>query len=348
MRTILYIGDVITAGNLQRESKKYKVEILPFHAAESTSKEITDVIYDDSNRYFGVIINIDELTISVNETQNIVKDMLVKTDMMLCLLCAGHKIEEPVIRNLVEIGVQFFMTGVNSIINAKVILNMLKGQPNVASLFPNNEGVSNGSDNKIKTKSITVGGCLPRMGVTTFCIQLIQFLHSIGKKACYVDRTSSNYMDDFILIYEKEGVLDQEHSRFTLEGIDFYYAISDEAREFAKKQGYDYIVADVGTLNFDEKLLELFTGSDMHILCAGSKPNEFKAVYNLLEVLIDKGVRYVFYSVPRAQRKSIAGTCENHNQKCYFMPFLDDEFILQKNSRGMFYKMFSIERSVDE
>ena len=309
MRTILYIGDVITAGNLQRESKKYKVEILPFHAADSTSKEITDIIYDDSNRYFGVIINIDELTISADETQNIIKDILVKTDMTVCLMCAGHTIEEPVIRNLVEIGVQFFMTGVNSIINSKVILNMLKRQSNVATLFSNNEGVSNGSDNIIKTKSITVGGCLPRMGVTTFCIQLIQFLHSIGKKACYVDRTSSNYMDDFILIYEKEGVLDQEHSRF---------------------------------------MLELFTESDMHILCAGSKPNEFKAVYNLLEVLIDKGVHYVFYSVPRAQRKSIAGTCENHNQKCYFMPFLDDEFILQKNSRRMFYKMFNIERSVDE
>ena len=198
MRTILYIGDVITAGNLQRESKKYKVEILPFHAANSTSKEIADVIYDDSNRYFGVIINIDELTIPVEETQNIIKDILVKTDIAVCLLCAGHTIEEPVIRNLVEIGVQFFMTGVNSIINAKVILNMLKRQSNVATLFSNNEGVLNSSDNKIKTKSITVGGCLPRMGVTTFCIQLIQFLHSIGKKACYVDRTSSNYMDDFI------------------------------------------------------------------------------------------------------------------------------------------------------
>lgn len=35
-------------------------------------------------------------------------------------------------------------------------------------------------------------------------------------------------------------------------------------------------------------------------------------------------------------------------KKYYFMPFLDDEFILQKNSRGMFNKMFNIERSADE
>ena len=343
MRAILYIGDVITAGNLQRESKKYKVEILPFYAADSSSKEIADVIYDESSRYFGVIVNIDEITIPAKEIQQLINDMLIKTDLSVCVMCVGHTIDEPLIEKLVEMGTQFFMTGVNSSMNAKVIMNMLKGQSNVSSLFPDNDNntVNRNAPPK-KTKSITVGGCLPRMGVTTFCIQMIQYLHSIGKKACYVDRTSSQYMDDFMLIYENEGVLDEEHSRFTLEGIDFYYAIHDDSREFARKQGYDYIVADVGVLNFDEELLQLFTESDMHILCAGSKSNEFKAVYNLLNALIDKGVYYVFYSVPHAQRKSITETCEKHKQKCFFMPYLDDEFVLQKNSRGMFNKMFDI------
>lgn len=343
MKSLLYLGDVDTANSLQRESKAYKVEILPFHAVDSNANELNSVIYDDGYLFFGVILNIDELAVSDDKISAIAKDILVKTDMRLCIVCAGHTIEEPLIRNLVEMGVQFFMTGVNSVMNAKVIKNILTNKTNVAVFFDNDESMLSKDKPPLpakETKVITVGGCVSRIGVTTFCIHLIKFLQSISKKVCYVDRSGTSYMDDFMLIYENEGVKDGAHSRFVLEDIDFYYFTDDDAKEFARKQGYDYIVCDVGVVNHDKELLELFTDSDMHILCAGSKSNEFRAVYNLLDVLHDKGVYYIFYSVPKAQRPSIYETCKKHNQQCYFTPYIDDEFVLQKNTQRMFMKMF--------
>lgn len=187
MKSLLYLGDVDTASSLQRESKSYKVEILPFHAVDSNANELNSVIYDDGYRFYGVILNIDELAVSDDEISAIAKDILVKTDMRLCIVCAGHTIEEPLIRNMVEMGVQFFMTGVNSVMNAKVIKNILANKTNVAI---------------------------------------------------------------FLIMMN------------------------------------------------------------------------------------------TFYSVPKAQTPSIYKTCKKHNQQCYFTPYIDDEFVLQKNTQRMFMKMF--------
>lgn len=343
MKSILYLGDVATAWNLQREIEKLKVEIQPFHAIDSTKNELQSVIHGEEKRLFGIIINIDELSNTEQEISQIIKDIIVKTDVRLCIMCPGHTIAEPFIRTMVEMGVQFFMMGANSIVNAKVIKNMLANKSNVSAIFEQTSSDNTKEKPTLpvkETKVITVGGCVSRIGVTTFCIHLIKFLQSISKKACYVDRSGTSYMGDFMLIYENEGQSDPAHSRFILEDIDFYYFTDDAAKEFARNQGYDYIVCDVGELNRDRENINLFIDSDMHILCAGSKSNEFKAVYNLLDTLHDKGVYYTFYSVPRAQRPSIAETCKSHRQKCFFTPYIDDEFVLQKNTQRMYMKMF--------
>ena len=344
MKSILYIGDIDTARSLQRESKSLKVEIQPFHAVGSSKKEILSVIKAEERHLFGLILNIDEIGNTTEEITDTIKEILVKTDIRLCLLCAGHTIAEPFIRSTIEMGVQYYMMGANSAVNAKVIRNMLQNKANVSALFDNQPSVVKEEKpvTVIKTKVITVGGCVSRIGTTTLCIQLIKYLQSIGKKVCYIDRSGTFFMNDFLLIYENEGTIDDEHSLFRLDGIDFYYSLHDESRDYAREQGYDYLVCDVGVVNHDEELLSLFLDSEIHILCAGSKSNEFRSVYNLLDVLNDKGVHYAFYSVPKAQKPSIADTCKAHNQKYYFTPYIDDEFTLQENCRRMFNKMFNI------
>ena len=174
MKSILYVGDIDTARSLQRESKTLKVEeIQPFRAVGSSKKEILSVISAEEKHLFGLILNIDEIGNTTEEITDITKEILVKTDIRLCLLCAGHTIEESFIRSTIEMGVQFYMMGANSAMNAKVIRNMLQNKANVSSLFDNHPSVEQEEQlvTAIETRiNYCQRICVSRIGTTTLCI----------------------------------------------------------------------------------------------------------------------------------------------------------------------------------
>ena len=353
MNKILYIGNSDTAESLYKEYEGKDVELQPFYAEQSSKEDILNVIYDESEDFKGVIINVDEIGDTYKDLADIVENVLESSDIRLCLLCLGRMKDDDLIVAMLELGIQYIMLYPSIYHNAKVIDNILEGKTNVAQLLYNqpidktkkevsnaDNSSSDDTENSIEPKTIALGGCVPRMGTTTLSIQLIKYLQSLENNVCYVDSTGTNYMNDFLLVYEEEGEYDKEHNKFILDGIDFYYEFNNDMWEYITAQNYNYIVFDMGVISVDDDKICNFINTDYHILLAGSKANEFKAMAILLEKLYHSKTHFAFYSVPKAQIPSISGACTQNGQKHCFIPYIDDEFVLQENMRTIFNDIF--------
>ena len=198
------------------------------------------------------------------------------------------------------------------------------------------------------TKTIAVGGCLPRMGATTISIQLVKYLLSVGKRACYVDCTDSDYIESFIAVYRELGELNNEEKTFTLDGIVFYCNSDRDTLQTINEKGYEYVVLDYGCIYQDNAKIRAFSEKDIKLLCAGSQPNEYKAIYHLLDDLQYVDVTYLFYSVAEREKPVISETCLNYNKHCYFTPFIEDVFVLQQDTAEMFGQVFGISNNTQK
>lgn len=357
MDKILYVGKIET-GNMLLKEYKGKVDMQMFYAMQSTKNDILNVIIDDKENFKGVIINIDEIEKAFNDLESIIEEVLESTDTNLCILCSGRVKDDSLVVKMLELGVQYLMIYPGISYNARVIDNILNDKSNIPKILggqfaksnstqsksPLKENTSTESKNSIETKTVAIGSCIPRMGATTLSIQLTKYFEKKKKRSCYIDSTDTDYMSDFLLVYENEGKLDEEHNKFTLDNIDFYYDFNNQLWEYIINQKYDYIIFDMGLISADNDKINNFINSDYHILCVGSKANEFKAMSILLEKLYYSKTYYAFYSVPKAQMPNISQACIQNEQAHGFIPYIDDEFVLQGNVENIFNDYFKIER----
>lgn len=237
--------------------------------------------------------------------------------------------------------------------NTNVIPNETAAKINLNNIINDerNEEDKENEEDEEYTKTIVVAGCVPRIGTTTVSIHMLSVLFEKGKKVCYVDKSENNYIYWLTRLYGDMGVIDMEHHKYTLNNIDFYFMINRQVLDYIYDEcDYDYILYDIGVVKIqeientiitkDEHKIKMLQKADYSFLCCGSKCNEYFATNAIITNNDCSNMYLMFYSVSQEDQEDMKSFCKQYSKRTYFVPYIDNEFIPQKNTTLFFNKIF--------
>lgn len=381
MKTVLYIGNNDTSKIFNDAAENAGFEIQSRFAENMDSKNILALL-KGLDYYAVIINSTEipkavENLESILET--IVEDY---GETKLCLMCPGAKKTSTEIRIALNAGVQFIMPYTKNKGKIHVFKQLIDGQStsNIEELFSKKKTsvtptpvkkiekekgtndkpivqtessytsalapkpLSSVATDKVNKSPITVsvGGCIERMGTTLVAIQILKSLADDGAKVCYVDSTlNDRYMKCLRALYSDNIQKDEFNRRFILGDIDFYYEVMRDTLEFILSQDYDYILYDFGNIYDNEKKTNMFLKMDNKILCCGAKCNEYGNALSLLGRFEREDVKFVFNLVPESYVPMVRKTfAEEKHKDCYFMPYIKSEFFVSSKTFLTIGKMF--------
>lgn len=181
---------------------------------------------------------------------------------------------------------------------------------------------------KIDYKTIAVAGASKRVGTTTVAVQLIRFIQLMGKKACYIQMNSSDYiksMKEWFVIEE-----DEEIGNVIYENVDHYYKLNN-IREIMSK-GYDYYIYDYGAY-FDTDFNKVsFLERDVQIFVAGTDPSEMSDTVKIIRSSFYDSANYIYNFTPDADQKEVLDMMEEKSAHTYFMTYIPDKYVYVPNN----------------
>ena len=195
------------------------------------------------------------------------------------------------------------------------------------------------SNNKFNYIEVAVAGCIQRIGVTSVAIQLIKFLQSIGKTACYIDNTDTDYISLCKGYYYCDDI-DEELHKITIDGIDMYTDVTAEIMKSVYIKNYNFIIYDIGNINDNPQKQTSFLQKKFRLLVTGQKPNEIHAFNKLIDSMYNTNISYLFNFVPQADRDDVLEDTKNKGS-AYFVPYFDDCFSLTSESVPIFSDIFT-------
>jgi hypothetical protein len=200
------------------------------------------------------------------------------------------------------------------------------------------------------TNTIVVAGCVPRIGTTTVSIHMLTLLIEKGKKVCYIDRSGNNYIYWLTKLYGNMGTIDMDHNKYTLNNIDFYFMVNKNVLDYIYDSDYDYILYDVGVVEIEEtesgiitkdkKKIKMLQEADYGFLCCGSKCNEYFATNAIITNNDCRNMYLMFYSVSKEDQEDMKSFCKQYCKKTCFVPYIDNEFLTQKDTDNLIGRIF--------
>lgn len=343
---VLYIGNKDTPFIFNDIAIKTDTDLDLFYGVTASKSDI--IAKAISEKWLMIIINVDEVIAEQESIDEIIKSIAQGTSSKLIVMAQGYNPNSKVVINAAKSGVKYFMLATDATTNKEIYVNTLAGVKNVydivdISLLHTKKIIENGATNltaikDFKSKTISVGGCMSRIGTTTVAIQLVKYFMVNGKTACYVDYSDTDFIELCKEFYG--GSDDKEHHRYVLGDIDIYYDVTPEYLQDIYQHNYDFIVFDVGNISVHSSKQTVFLEKDYRLLCAGCKPQEYKALYSLLENLYNTNISYLYFAVPQDNKEFIESDWNKSNKKGYFFPFLDDCFYMEDASSAIFDDIF--------
>ena len=350
-KKVLYIGDDSTYHLFDDVARRTESEIVPYYAVSQSAENIIDKAYSDT--YAMIILNVAEIISAKDKIMNIINAIQSAVKTNFVIMAEGYLPESSLIIESARIGVSFFILTSNGSERNRIFMETLAGVKNVYEVVGDNlqkrtvniesqRKTAKKARQKYNSVSVAVAGCIQRMGCTSVVIQLIKFFNSQGKTACFIDLSDTDYVEECAQYYGTESE-DFEHHRIAIDGVDMYYRVTAEIMSFIELQGYDFMVFDMGNISDKPQKQTEFLQKKYRLLVTGSKPNEAKSFYNLLDNIYKTKISYLYNFVPSADRETVESDVKTMNAKCYFIPFMDEVFSLVSESVPLFHEIFENE-----
>lgn len=348
----LYIGNSDTAFLFFDVAEQTETELETYNAVSANKENIINKALSES--YEIIIFNVAELLEAVDDTLNIIKAIVSGSKAKLIVMAQGYASNSHLVVEAAKAGVGYFMLSKDTAGLKEVFISTKANIKNVYNLvdayrIPEqqsaNEFVS--AAEKFSYKTVSVAGCMARIGTTSVAIQLVKFFQSQGKTACFIDNSNTGYMELSKNYYLTDDA-DEQMNRITLEGIDIYYNVTAEIMQQIYIKNYNFIVFDVGNISENTAKQTEFLQKDYRILCTGCKPNESIALEKLLQNIYQTKIAYMYSFVPKNERDGIMEDVKGLNQKCYFTPYFDECYSLTSDSIPLFKDIFNDVFPADE
>lgn len=175
-------------------------------------------------------------------------------------------------------------------------------------------------------KRIRIGvvGACSRMGTTTQAVQLVKYLLYCGKKACYIEVNSTEYVQALLNTFEVEHY-DKDLGKVTFSNVDLFCR-QDMIPEVLQMD-YEYFVYDYGVFNGKDFNKISFLEKDIKIMVLGSNPGELDKSTELIDSVFYQDVNYVFNFTAPSDREDLIENMEDKGECTYFMEYCPDMFI---------------------
>lgn len=342
-RKVLYCGNADTYFLFNTIAKKTETKLMNYNAVMANGEELLNKIISDN--FEMVIINIAEIEKAQNEVIDVCKKVINGTKSKVVLMAQGYSNTSTLVVSAAKAGVSYFMLSKDLAGLNDTYIKTLANIKNVTDIYCGvNDSIDTNGNSVINVTSKTIGvaGCISRIGTTSTAIQLVKFLQFMGKTACYVDNSGTDYISQCRDYYEPSDD-NRELHKVTFDGVDVFYDVSAEIMQQIYLNNYNYIVFDCGNIANDSSKQIQFLQKQWRLLCTGSKPNESSNLQKVIREIYQTKIYYLYFSVPTAERAYIKKDVEEFDQKCYFLPFYDDCYSLHLDSIPIFSDIFSEE-----
>ncbi len=147
--------------------------------------------------------------------------------------------------------------------------------------------------------TIGVCGSMSRIGTTTQAMQIVRYLQSKGKKACYICLNNDEFIKQVAEWYNNDTSV---KDRTSYKGLDMFYQLNiNEAADL----GYEYFVYDYGDYSKASFNRDLFLREDVKIVCSGSKANEIRSLFRIAQSIYYKDAIIVLSFVPEIEKEKV-------------------------------------------
>lgn len=147
--------------------------------------------------------------------------------------------------------------------------------------------------------TIGVCGSMDRIGTTTQAMQIVRYLQSKNKKACYISLNSEEFIRQVADWYNGESDV---KDRTSYKGLDMFYQLNINE---AASLGYEYFVYDYGNYSASTFNRELFLREDVKIVCSGTKANEIGSLLKVAQSIYYKDAVIVLSFVPEIEKTRV-------------------------------------------
>lgn len=187
---------------------------------------------------------------------------------------------------------------------------------------------------------INIAGAMPRIGTTTFALQLIGFLKDSNYNAAYVERNPSGYIKNAVRMYENVSG-ETEDEKITCEGIDLYPESGFTALT-AGGAPYDFIVCDFGDMTKDSfAKAGTFCEKGVPVIVAGVKANEIRFTEQALEDKRFRSAAFVFNFIRKEDEEEIRSLMKELGNASAFFPYTPDPFVYNADAENAFYTVMN-------
>lgn len=330
-------------------ARQTETTIEPYYAVSKTKEDIVNKAISDT--YLMIILNVAEIIEAADSAVEIIKAIQAGAKTKFVVMAMGYSPKSSIVIEAAKAGVGYFMlsedatglkeTYISTLANIKNVNNIIdiySLQTNKLLEDANGNNIISAAE-KFSSISIAVAGCINRIGVTNIAIQLIKYFMSVGKTACYIDNSGTDFIQLCREYYCCDEDDEQEH-RIMLDGIDMYYNITAETLQNIYIKNYNFMVYDIGNISKSPQKQTEFLQKKYRLLCTGSKPNEVQAFDSVIKNIYRTNLTYLYSFVPVNDREDIVEDVKKANQKCFFIPFFDDCFSLTAASVPIFSEIF--------
>lgn len=183
--------------------------------------------------------------------------------------------------------------------------------------------------------TIGVCGSMNRIGTTTQAMQIVRYLQSKNKKACYISLNNNEFIKQVGAWYNSD---EEAKDKTSYKGLDMFYQLNVNE---AANLGYEYFVYDYGDYSASTFNRELFLREDVKIICSGTKANEIGSLFKIAQSIYYKDAIIVLSFVPEAEKSKvleimdsikIEGVKYSNSKRTFFASEQNDYFSFDDDS----------------
>ncbi len=192
---------------------------------------------------------------------------------------------------------------------------------------------------------IGVAGCMPRIGTTTVCMQLVKAANTErAHTAAYIEFNDSGYVEN-IRNFCNIADADARLSKIVFQNTDLYDA--PKVVNEIMRQGYEYLVYDYGS--FHEADHKSLFEKDVIVLVGGIESDELRFMDEVLPMLENqRNVFYAFSFADAALQEEILENMRGERENTFFMPYIPDKFSYAYEAAQDFEKIFNADFDIKD
>lgn len=346
---ILFVGEESTGYFVEEVAKSYQQTIQYTGFIGSTDELIRGCLAEKADYIiidlYNTVLECNEISYAISKARN------TAGNSVFVVLAQGYSPRSDLVTACRNAGVTNFLLSTSPGVLKRDLEKILDGEtinpstskdteektlvPSPENAFVRNSTINPGSE----SRTIAVAGILSRIGTTTQCFQILRYLQSQGKTACYIEFNNTGFLSALIYYY---SVVQNDDGSLNFLKMRLY---RNGAVESMYQENFDYYIYDYGVLkDLDRRLKASFLEKSKKIIVCGDSATELAAMQDVMREYARSGVDYIFSFISEADQSCVLTQMDSQADRVYFAPYTPDPFVFQSSSMGMYEKLLSIQK----